>query len=573
MAPVKHTPEKDGLVYAVDERPPEWMSILLGFQYVLMIVTPILVTPLVVTRAAGLDAADVSWILFASLLASGISTYIQIYRVGKVGAGYLLFIGTSAAFVACSLAAVEIGGMALVATMAVLSAPLQILFGWFLGPLRNIITPLVGGVVIMLIVVNVMPIAMNVMAGDPSFPATANMQVAAATLLIIVALMVFGNASVRLWSPMIGIAAGTAVSALAGITDFSVVRDAAWIGLPAGSWQGFHLEFTAEVLSIYLTFVLITLIGAVESLGDSMAIQQVSTRNFRKINYERVQGGLYADGVGNAIAGALGTLPNTTYSNAISVVELTGVAARRVGLYAAGFLVLLAFFPKVGAVINAIPSPVIGAFLFILISMLFVTGVKLATSEGFNYKTGVIIGVSFWTGYSFQSQLVFPDLIPDSMAVFLHNGMTMGGITAIVLSLLFTLRPSGSARLDIPCKAESFPQLQSFIDGYAERQKLGKQQNHNLQLTAEELFLHLCETSDRPDKLAVLLHRDESRIVVEFVDRTITDDLDIAIEKLEQKAEPAEPDELGLLLLSKLAVNMRHLKIGGVNYIRYEVAE
>lgn len=568
---MKNMPKKDGLVYAVDERPPEWMSIALGFQYVLMIVTPILVTPLVVARAAGLNPDEISWILFASLLASGISTYIQIRRFGKVGAGYLLFIGTSAAFVACSLAAVEVGGMALVATMAVLSAPLQILFGWFLGPLRNIITPLVGGVVIMLIVVNVMPIAMNVMAGSPEFAAVRNMQVAAITVLLILALMVFGDARVRLWSPMIGIAGGTIVAAVLGIADFSSVREAAWFGLPAGSWQGFHLEFTAEVFSIYLTFALITLIGAVESLGDSMAIQQVSTRNFRKIDYERVQGGLYADGLGNAIAGALGTLPNTTYSNAISVVELTGVAARRVGLYAAGFLGLLAFFPKVGAVINSIPSPVIGAFLFILIAMLFVTGVKLATSEGFNYKTGVIVGVAFWTGYAFQSRLVFPDLIPDSLAVFLNNGMTMGGLAAIALSLLFTLRPSASARCNLACRTEALPQLQDFIQGYADRRKLDKTQTHNLHLTAEELFLHLSESTDRPDQLAVLLHRDESRIVVEFVDRTITDDLDIALEKLDRKAEPAEPNELGLLLLGKLAKNMRHLKIGGVNYIRYEV--
>ncbi|MCC5835028.1 MAG: purine/pyrimidine permease [Opitutales bacterium] len=571
MASVNHPPEKDSLLYAVDERPPEWMSILLGFQYVLMIVTPILVTPLVVTRAAGLSADEVSWILFASLLASGISTYIQIRRFGKVGAGYLLFIGTSAAFVACSLAAVEVGGMALVATMAVLSAPLQILFGWFLGPLRNIITPLVGGVVIMLIVVNVMPISLNVMAGDPEFPAVRNMQVAGITVLIIIALAIFGNARVRLWSPMIGIASGTLVAAVFGIVDFSSVRSADWIGLPAGSWQGFHLEFTAEVFSIYLTFALITLIGAVESLGDSMAIQQVSTRNFRKIDYERVQGGLYADGVGNAIAGALGTLPNTTYSNAISVVELTGVAARRVGMYAAGFLALLAFFPKIGALINSIPSPVVGAFLFVLVSMLFVTGVKLATSEGFNYKTGVIIGISFWTGYAFQSQLVFPDLIPDTLATFLNNGMTMGGLTAIALSFLFTLRPSGGARCNLPCRAEDLPQLQAFIDRYADKQKLNSSQKHNLHLTAEELFLHLSESTDRPDSLAVLLNLDESKIVVEFVDRTITDDLDIALEKLDQKAEPATPDELGLLLLGKLAKNMRHMKIGGVNYIRYEV--
>ncbi len=201
------------LLYAVDEHPPEWISAFAGLQLILLIVGPITVTPLVVARMAGIDPAEYSWIIFASLLASGIGTFIQIKRFGPVGSGYLLFIGSSGSFIACAIAAAQIGGMALVATMAVLSAPLQILFGWFLGPLRKIITPVVGGVVIMLIVVSVLGIALDLMSGAGKEGSDANyLLVSAGTMIVILCLAIFGNKFLRLWSLIIGLLVGTLIA-------------------------------------------------------------------------------------------------------------------------------------------------------------------------------------------------------------------------------------------------------------------------------------------------------------------------------------------------------------------------
>lgn len=549
------------------------MSVLLGLQLVILVVAPITVTPLVVARTAGLGEDEISWIIFASLVASGISTFIQVRRFGKIGAGYVLFVGTSGAFIACSLAAVEIGGMALVATMAVLSAPVQFVFGWFLGALRHIVTPLVGGIVIMLIVVSVLGISLDLVAGDPGTDPTANATVAGATLLVILALAIFGNARLRLWSPVIGIVVGSLVALPFGMVEMSAYRTAAWFGLPQGSWQGFSFDFGPDVLALYLAFVLVTLVGAMETLGDSMAIQPVSERRFRKIDYSRVQGAIYADGIGNALAGALGTLPNTTFSNAIAVVELTGVAARRVGIYGAVFLTLLAFFPKAGALLSAIPSPVVGVFLFTLLSILFVTGLKLAASEGLNYESGIIVGVSFWLGYAFQNQMIFPELIPPAMRPFFDNGMVVGGIAAILLSLFFNIKPSARSRCSLPRQSAALVQLQDFINEYASAHRTTSEQRHRLHLTTEELFLHLCESGQTARPMQVLLHRGSDGLVVEFIDRSAAGDVDIAVERLEEKAEPADPEELGLLLLGNFAEDIRHLMIGGVNYISYRLPD
>ncbi|TYT75484.1 uracil-xanthine permease family protein [Desulfobotulus mexicanus] len=562
------------LLYAVDEAPPEWMSVFLGVQMVVLVLAPIAVTPIVVARMAGIDPGEYGWIIFASLLASGIGTMIQVRRFGVVGSGYFLVIGSSGSFIACGLAAAQMGGMALVATMAVLSAPLQLFFAWFLGPMRRIITPLVGGVVIMLIVVSVLGISLDMMANtSSSAPSLYSFWVSAATLAVIMGLAVFGNRHLRLWSLVIGLLVGTLVAAGLGLTDFSTVGQSPWLGLPKGQWQGFALDFRPEWIGLYLAFVMVTIVGSVETLGDGMAIQRISERNFRKVDYERVQGAMYADGVANAVAGALGTLPNTTYSNAIAAVQLTGVASRRVGLYVAIFLGLLAFSPKISALITAIPSPVVGAFLFILLAMLFVTGIQLAASEGLNYESGVIIGVSFWMGYVFQNRLFFADLMPVWLEPFLNNGIAAGGLFAIVLSLLFQMKPAGRARRVFSRQTAAMTDLQDFINEYAAVRRIPVQALQRLHLTAEELFMHLCGSQAfKGPELQVLLHFSDGRIHVEFVEVSDLKDLDFMVEEAGERVHSLDPDLLGLRILDRFASGLRHLRIGGVNYISYHLA-
>ncbi len=563
------------LLYAVDERPSEWISALMGLQMVLLIVGSVTVTPIVVARMAGIDPAQYSWIIFASLVASAIGTFIQVRRFGAVGSGYLLVIGSSGAFIACALSAAQVGGMALVATMAVLSAPLQILFGFFLGSLRRVITPMVGGVVIMLIVVSILGIALDMMTGngDQKYDSQ-HLIISAGTMAIVVVMAVFGSRAIRLWSLMIGIFAGIIIAASLGMTDFSQVREVSWIGLPQGSWPGFYIELTPEFFSIYLAFALVTIVGAVETLGDSMAIQQISERNFRKIKYERVQGAIYADGIANAVSGAMGTLPNTTYSNAISAVEMTGVSARRVGYYVAGFLFLLAFSPKLAAAISSIPSPVMGVFLFVLLAMLFVTGIKLAASQGLNYESGIVIGVSFWMGYTFENDFFFPHLIPEYLTPFLGNGMAVGGLTAIMLSLLFNLKPAGQASFVLNRNLSDYPRLQNFINEYSKSRRIPPRQLQHLQLTVEELFVYLCASEKfSSPRLHVNLRKVEETLQVEFIDSSQARDLDHEIEDIQTRDGAVDPEEMGLQLLGRFARNIRHITIGGINYISFELPD
>lgn len=392
------------------------------------------------------------------MIASAFSTLEQVRRIGPVGSGYLIFMGTSTAYLAVGIEAVLLGGMALAATMAVISASVQLLFARYLGAFRRVITPTVSAVVIMLVVLGVLPTAGNMMLGEGEYEgALASMAVALLTLLI----AVMGNRVLRLWSPVLGLGFGVMVAIGFGITDFSKVSKAAWFGLPPFEWPGFNLEVSPAWISVWLTFAIVTLVGAVESVGDTMVAQRASYKKPRKIDYDSVRGGLYADGVGNMLSGALGTLPNTTYGIGVSSVELTGMAARRVGYYFAGLMIILALMPKLNMLMISLPSPVFGAFLLVLLALLFVAGIRLCATNGFDYQNSLIIGVAFTVGFIFND-LFFPNLIPDSMTSYFGNGIATSGTMAVLMSLFFNLRPRPLKRRQFAAQRDNLDAVQQF---------------------------------------------------------------------------------------------------------------
>ena len=167
---------------------------------------------------------------------------------------------------------------------------------------------------------------------------------------------------------------GSIVGAPYGLYDAGQILDASWVGAPVGSWPGIDVTPGGEFWALLPAFVVVTLVGAIETVGDGVAIQRVSQRRPRATDFRVVQGALNADGMGNLLSGLGGTLPNTTYSSSIALAEVTGISARRVGVIIGIIFVVIAFFPKFSALMIAIPAPVAAAYITVLIGMLFVQG-------------------------------------------------------------------------------------------------------------------------------------------------------------------------------------------------------
>ena len=563
--------------YEPDERPPPLIAAGTGLQAAMVIVAPVVLTVVIVARIAEQPESYISWAVFAALLISGITTALQAIRVGRIGAGHVLIMGTSGAFIAVCIAALVEGGPATMASLIVVSSLFQFLLAARLSLLRRILTPVVSGTVIMLISVTVMPPVFDTLNDVPEGTADIAAPAAAlATIVIVAALVLRGPPTWRLWSPLIGIAVGCAVAAPFGLYDVETVREAPWVGVPLDAWPGFDLTPGVEFWALLPAFVVVTLVGAIETVGDGVAIQRVSRRRQRATDFRAVQGALNADGVGNLLSGVAGTLPNTTYSSSVSLAEVTGIAARRVGIIIGVLFIAVAFFPKIAALLIAIPGPVAASYIVVLLGLLFVQGMKIIIHDGVDHRKAAVVGLAFWIGTGFQNQWIFPDLLGEGfVAVLLGNGMTAGALVAIIMMLFMDLTGPRRRRLQVALETAALPRIDEFLRGFAAKNGWNAASTDRLASVGEETLAILLQEDDDEAgagrRLTVAARTEGHSAEVEFV--TILEGENMEDRLAYLSALPPVPDEheVSFRLLLHHASSVRHQKYHGVDIVTVTV--
>ncbi len=567
-----------GLRYQADETPSYPVSFGLAFQYILLNIAGIVITVAIVVRAGGGSEAYLTWAAFAALLVCGITTLVQARPIGRIGAGYVLLMGTSGVFIAVSVAALERGGPALLATLIVASSLFQFLISSRLSLLRRVITPTVAGTVIMLIAVTVMPIGFDLLFTAPEgAPAAAAPMTALTTMAITIFIVLRATGALRLWGSVIGAVGGCLVAASFGIYNMDIVGEALWFGVPAGGWPGFDLSLSPQFWAMLPAFVFVTLVGAIETIGDGMAIQRVSWRKRRATDFRAVQGAVAADGLGNLLSGLFATVPNTTYSNSVSIVDITGIAARRVGVCIGLTFIALAFFPKATAVLLAIPDPVVGAYIIVLIAILFVLGLEMVAQDGIDYRKATIIGVSFWIGAGFQSGQIPSEYFGTWAGSLLENGMTSGGLTAILLSAFMELAGPRRRRIETQLDVEAQPKIQAFLETFAARAGMGDEMVGRLGLAAEETLLVLLDQVAEDDafgkrRLRVTARAESGGAELEFLAAAGEGNIEDRMALVGGRAAevPVEHD-FSLRLLRHIATSLRHQKYHDTDIVSVRV--
>ena len=556
--------ERTSVRYEADDKPPAPLAFGLGLQLAILTIAGVVLTPAIVIRAAGGSEGFLAWAVFAAVAVSGITTVVQAVRIGRVGAGYVLMMGTSGAFIAVCITAIAEGGPAMLATLVVISSLFQFVLSTRLSLLRQVLTPTVAGTVIMLIPVTVMPIIFDMLKQVPEGASTQSAAISAlATLLVIAGIALKAKGALRLWAPVIGVVAGSAVAGYYGLYETVLVAEAAWVGLPDGEWPGLDLGFGPVFWSLLPAFVFVTLVGAIETVGDAIAIQHVSWRRPRAVDFRAVQGAVAADGVGNLLSGLAGTVPNTTYSTSVSVTELTGVGARSVGVAVGALFIAMAFLPKALAVVLAIPGPVAAAYVTVLMAMLFVVGMKVVIQNGIDYRNGLVAGLAFWAGVGFQNGVIFPEYFAEFAGGLLQNGMTAGGLVAILLSLFLELTAPRRTRIETELDVSALPKIREFLAAFASRSGWDAAMTSRLEAASEETLLTLIEKEEAAQRerrrLRLVARKEDDQAVLEFVAATGEENLQDRIALLGERTAgaPAE-QEVSLRLLRHVASSVLH---------------
>ena len=577
---------RSAIRYEADETPPARLAFGLGLQLAVLSINSVVLVAAIVFRAGGAEES-LFWGVFATVLACGAATALQALRLGRVGAGYVVLTGTSSTFIAVCVTALAEGGPAMLATLVVVSSLVQIALSTRLSLLRRVLTPTVTGTVIMLLPVTVMPILFRMLhQASPDDPAAAGPVSAFVTIAAVIGIGLKGTSTLRLWAPAIGVVAGSLVAGWFGIYDTGRVAGAAWFGLPEGRWPGLDLDFGPAFWALLPGFVFVTLIGTTKSIGVAVAIQRVSWRRPRAVDFRSVQGTVAGEGAGNLLAGLAGTMPNTPFPIGVPITELTGVAARSVGVAAGAVFIVLAFVPKALALILAIPGPVVAATIMVVMAMLFVAGMREVVQSGADYRTGLIAGVSFWTGAGFQAGMIFPEFFSEFAGGLLSNGMTAGGLMAILLTALTELTGPRGSRFRGWLDQDELPRLNEFLGAFAARGGWGADMEGRLQAVSEETLLILLRRDEEADgsegrsgpgrrRLLLTARKESGGAVLEFVAGTGDDDANlqdrIALLAEQPDAEDRIEQEGSLRLLRHFASSIRHQQFHNADVVTVRV--
>ncbi len=566
----EYNPATKHLLYEVDDTPPLQISVTLAAQIVALILAGITLTPLVALNAAGLVDQWGNWVVFAALVISGSTTVLQALRVGPFGAGHILFMGTSGAFIAVSIAALDAGGLPLLGMLVLISSLVQFAVSARLSLFRSVVTPTVGGTIICMIAVTVMPFGFKMVSEVPvgfdNVAPQAPMWTAVATLAAIVLLSFYTSGKARLWAPLLGVLLGSAVAYPLGLINLDAVSNARWLGLPESHWPGLDLSFCNSFWLLLPAFVFVTIVGALETYGDGFAIQSISSRKVRTTDYRIVQGAINADGLGNLLSGLACTLPNTTYSTSISVVDLTGVASRRVGIYGGLMLVVLAFVPKLSALLQSIPAPVVGAFIIVLLVLLFAHGIRLVVSEGMSFDNGIVFGLSLWIGVGFQNRQLFEGLLPEFLANLLNNGMTAGGISAVLLSWLVSLKNQVTRKVTVDLSSEGLQKAMDFVSDKASRRGWRGEDLSRLLLVTEEAFVFVMEDEQiEAESVSLRLRVDSQTADLELVSSETEANVETLIRELDDSTDDSE--QLRLKILKHMVDELRHQQFSDADFL------
>ena len=568
----------ENILYQPDERPSHPVSLVHGFQSVMTRMAAMAATTSVIAVAGGQPQGYLSWIFFSALVVCGIGGILQTFRFWRFGSGYSLSISSASAFIAICISALLAGGPALLSSLIVASSLIQFVFISRLSWLRRVISPLVAGTVLMLLASTIITVVLGRLSDLPEgAPPVAAPILAGTTLFILMLLRLFASPKWQQWAPVVAIVVGCVIAAPLGAYDWQHVMEASWIGFPSYTWPGFDLSFGAAFWGLLPGFVIVNMATTINSISDTVVIQQVAWRRPKATDFRVVQGAHNLLVLTNLLAAALGTLPNRIGASNSARVMLTGVAARRMGIYGGLILIAVAFSPKLIALVVATPPPVLVAYMTFMLSLLFVEGMRTVFRDGVDGRKAAVIGVSLWIGIGFQNQVILPDLLTGTLGTLFSNGMTTGSVCVILLALLMEYTSRRRRRLNVAMNLSSLPRIDSFLQEFATSVGWNEASINRLRSAGEETLASLLSQDeesgeDATRRLIVAARRADAAIEMEFVVTTEGGNLEDKMAYLNEQPEIQDEREISFRLLRHYASSVQHHKYHDIDIITVQVA-
>lgn len=422
---------------AVDEHSPDYMpplsrAIPLGLQHIMAMFVGNITPPIIIAGVIGATMEERIFLIQVSLFVAGICTLIQSVGIGRVGARLPIVQGTSFGFLPVALPLAKAFGLPAVLGASLVAGLLQVFLGAFLSRVRHLFSPVVTGIVVLLIGLTLMPVGLRYAAGGvgaADFAAPHHLLLALFVLIVTIGCHQYGRGFIKLASVLVGLVSGYLVAVFLGWVDFSRVGTAAWFAVPQPFVFGMEFSPTAILGMVIIMFVV-----GLETIGNISAITVGGAK--RAATNRELSGGVMADGVATAFASVFNTLPNTAYAQNVGLVALTGVVSRHVVTIGGIFLIILGLFPKLSAIASAMPPAVLGGAAVVMFGMIASAGVKILAESELDQRSMLILAVSLSLGIGLPLVPEIEKAVPEQIGLLLHSGLVPAAITALVLDAL-----------------------------------------------------------------------------------------------------------------------------------------
>ena len=417
----------------------------LGIQHVLAMFVSNVTPAIIVAGAAGFgfgsnspDFPNMIYMIQMSMLFAGIATLFQTIGFGPVGARLPIVQGTSFAFLPVMIPAVAgqgTAGLAGLMTGVAIGGLFHVFLGTFIGKLRFALPPLVKGLIVLMIGLALVKVGIQYAAGGvplmgkPEFGSLAMWTPALVVIVVTLALKFFTRGMMSVAAVLIGLIAGYVVAYLMGQVSFGNVARAGMFELPTPFRWG--IEFNTAII-IGMCFMAV--ISAIETVGDVSGICKGGAG--REATDREITGATYADGVGTAVAGIFGGLPNTSFSQNVGLISMTGVMSRHVVTIGAIFLIVCGLVPKFGAIVSTVPINVLGGGVIVMFGMVCAAGVNMLSDVSWNRRNMVIFAVSLSVGLGLQLEPTALQHLPKTLQILLTSGLLPAAGLSIILNLV-----------------------------------------------------------------------------------------------------------------------------------------
>ena len=417
--------------------PPMGQAAPLGLQHVLAMFASNVTPSIIVAGAAGLQfgGAEQVYLIQMAMLFAGIATLFQTIGFGPVGARLPIMQGTSFAFVGVLAGIAATQGLGVALTSCIIGGLIHFALGSVIANIRYLFPPLVTGLVILAIGLYLVPVGIKYAAGGAadfqmaaeSFGSLMHWTVALTVIVVALGFKFITKGILSNAAILLGLIAGYLVAFMFGMVNFAAVDKASWVtGLQTLPY-GFEFNLGAVI-----GVTLVSIVSAVETVGDTSATAKAGAG--REATDEEISGATYADGLGTAVAGVFGGLPNTSFSQNVGIVGMTGIMSRHVVTIAGAIMVICGLVPKIGAIIASMPLPVLGGGVIVMFGMVAAAGLNVLSEIKMSRRNMIIIALSLSIGLGFNLVPSAVQYLPGIWKTLATSAVAPTAFLAIILN-------------------------------------------------------------------------------------------------------------------------------------------